>query len=707
MWKPCAKCCAVLQMPGRLLLARQGIWGWLLPLGVFCATLPLLWYHAAPGISFHDSGEFALAAMSAGVPHPPGAPTWTILASVFLKLGNFDDAARGTNVFSATCGALALGLWAAVSMGWARRSTKSVWWGLAAGVATPLCLLHSPAFLEQSFLTEQYTLMLALLGLILLIGQLPYRAHGWRQSGWCVLLGIVWGLALGNHPSQVCLIPFMLAVVLLATRVWPAVLRLLACIAGGLLLGLLVFMWVPLRSRAEPLMDWGNVETLGRFLWSVSRSQWQSRSIFDAPPGFAVEWLRSYRILTEMGAGVCGLGIFGFAVFAARLPRRAILMVLAVVPYLATMLIGHMRQDRMDISYIRHYGVSDWHLPLYAAASTVAAVGMAAVGLALTKSGWPGVGKASTMLILVALALTSALSVQSNSLRRFVAPVEFLAAVKEPLPKNAIVVTTADNLSHMLAYDRYGRNKNQDQWVGYGFNPVSAVIGTLVKSGDSWTTDAKFRYLTKTIASPDQQPLRVASLQEAEAENRPLFSDYRRQSGGSPYMLPHGFLFSVHADRTTTEQALAADDIYRRKLPKFSKAQEYHRMEREAYGLLYEYRAAYFRDRRLLNRARQNYEEALKWLPDHGTMWFLLGDLYDRANRTGDAITAYRKATHFAPGLAGPRMNLAVIHAVRNNFDEAERLLVEELRVAPNDQRVRENLRRVRKDRASASPKLR
>lgn len=700
------KCCGISKMPSRPQPARQGMWGWLLPLAVFCVTLPVLWYHAGPGLSFHDNGEFALAAMSGGIPHPPGAPTWTILATLFLKLGNFEEPARGTNLFSGLCGAFALALWAALTMGWARRCTKSVWWGMAAGVATPLSLLHSSAFLEQALLTEQYTLMLALLGLLLLIGQLPYRSSGGWQIVWCVLLGVVWGLAIGNHPSQVCLLPFILAVVLLSTRQRTIILRLLGCIIVGLCFGLLVFLWVPLRSRAEPLMDWGNVETLNRFIWSVSRSQWQSRSLFDAPVGFAAEWIKSYRVMSEVGPGVCGLAIFGLAVFSVRLPRRAILMFLAVVPYLGVMLLGHMRQDQMDISYIRHYGVSDWHLPLYAAISAVAAVGMAAVGLALSQAGWPALGKASTILILITISLTSALALQRSSMRAFVAPRDYVAALKEPLPADAIIVTSADNLSHMLAYDRHARNADAKQWVGYGFLPVSRVIGELVKSNQEWTTDTKVRYLIDTIAHPDEQPLRVPALTQNEAAERPLFADYRPQSGATRYMLPHGFLFSVHTDITTTEQAIAADDLYRKRLVRFSSSQEYHRTEREAYGLLYQYRASYFRERRLFKQARQNYEEALKWLPDHGEMWYMLADLYDRLGHIRQSINAYRKAIYHAPGLPGPRMNLAIIHAMRNNFDEAERLLLEEQQLSPVDVRVQANLKRVRRDRRAISPKM-
>ena len=83
---------------------------WQSALFVFAVSFAVLWWNAAPSVTFHDSGEFAMAAASAGIPHPPGAPSWTILASAFIRLFGFEDPARGTNVFSGFCSAVTLAL---------------------------------------------------------------------------------------------------------------------------------------------------------------------------------------------------------------------------------------------------------------------------------------------------------------------------------------------------------------------------------------------------------------------------------------------------------------------------------------------------------------------------------------------------------------------------------------------------------------------
>lgn len=74
---------------------------------IITAAFLVFIFCSAPSLTFHDSGELALAAASGGVPHPPGAPTWSVLATLFVHAGRFlDDPARGTNLLSGIWGAV-------------------------------------------------------------------------------------------------------------------------------------------------------------------------------------------------------------------------------------------------------------------------------------------------------------------------------------------------------------------------------------------------------------------------------------------------------------------------------------------------------------------------------------------------------------------------------------------------------------------------
>ena len=92
--------------------ALCGITVGLVSLGLYLATL-------APGLTWaHDSGdggELAAAARTLGIAHPPGYPTYLLLAHVFTRLPVGEIATR-TNLFSALCAATTSALLACVLM---------------------------------------------------------------------------------------------------------------------------------------------------------------------------------------------------------------------------------------------------------------------------------------------------------------------------------------------------------------------------------------------------------------------------------------------------------------------------------------------------------------------------------------------------------------------------------------------------------------
>src|SRR5437763_17171711 len=53
-----------------------------------------------PTIPFWDCGEFAAAARALQVPHPPGAPLWTLIGRIAMILPTFSDPETRYNIFS-------------------------------------------------------------------------------------------------------------------------------------------------------------------------------------------------------------------------------------------------------------------------------------------------------------------------------------------------------------------------------------------------------------------------------------------------------------------------------------------------------------------------------------------------------------------------------------------------------------------------------
>ena len=81
---------------------------WLYALLAFALPMTAYWLTLCPTVFSHaDSAEYATAAVQGGVPHPPGSPTYMLLARTVLRFAP-GEAARNLNALSAVFGALAV-----------------------------------------------------------------------------------------------------------------------------------------------------------------------------------------------------------------------------------------------------------------------------------------------------------------------------------------------------------------------------------------------------------------------------------------------------------------------------------------------------------------------------------------------------------------------------------------------------------------------
>jgi hypothetical protein len=684
---------------------------YIVTLAVVAACFGIFWYNAAPSVTFHDSGEFALAATCAGLAHPPGAPTWTLLATAFVKLLGFADAARGTNLFTAFLGSITQGLLYL----FAYRCLTLVAAGLSFSVRTmaalvaPLAMLHSEAFLEQCFATEQYTLLTTLLlWFLLLLLYLEKCSVAKMRVRWRLyyLLGLVAGLALGNHPSQLCLLfPLGLHAALLYARKYTIAdigRRGVANIAG-FLTGALVYLWLPLRALRPAVLDWVRASTFDRFWWAITRQLWPRRTIAEAPEHFVSEWLLTYDLIGELGFVAFALALAGLVVFLIRFRRLSAFWYFPLIVgiYAFGMFWGHLTQESITMVYLRHYGVRDWHLPIYILAAWCAALAVAALcQFLVVRSG----SKAGFLVALTAPVLLGVLSVpavQAASLRNFKAPENFIRDRMAVLPEDAIAVIGEDNASNMLAYTTCGAGSHAlPQRIYYGY--LVSLEGNRAKAVAQTMSMPDFRvWYVDGIQNPRQQPLYHPPLSKEDIRRRPLFVDYVRP--GSPVaknLLPAGFLFRITDTPTTPGQIMEAELQWRKQHPEALRTppEHPHHLEMEARGMGHWQRADYFHEREMWALALEEYKRSLQWLPLNGVSWFGLGMCLEKMNAAPEqAIQAYETAIRTQPWLRNVRLNLGVLLVEKGNLARAEELFAEEVRINPENNAARVNLDFVRK----------
>lgn len=313
----------------------------LLALALYARTLApgLTWAHHGA-----DGGDLLAAALTAGVPHPTGYPTYQLLLRSAIALFP-GEPARAGNWLSALAAACAV----AVVTDLARRVLTSSWGqgqnrhdliALTAG----LTWAASPLLWSQAVITEVYTVhALAVVFILWLL----WRWHETRQAGgpahgWLAVAGLAWGLGLGNHLSLALMAPAVVVWVrcglaapacgqkgrrtlaqdhgpgqvpasgflrpLLPARPWGMLL-------AGLALGLSVYTYLPLAAAAGPAINWGDPSTPAGFWWIISGRAYAALFLGIAPG----DLLARVAAWARMAAGELGGGPWGLLLALAGL----------------------------------------------------------------------------------------------------------------------------------------------------------------------------------------------------------------------------------------------------------------------------------------------------------------------------------------------------------------------------------------------------
>lgn len=229
-----------------------------------CVAFCVYLYTLAPTVTGEDGGELAAAAYTLGIPHPTGYPIWTILAHIFTRIIPFGDIAWRVNLMSA--------FWASATVGLLAYTMQRLSIGRAVSCAAALSFAFSREFWEQSVIAEVYTLNAFFIIACLYLLLQWTRTHSAKTL---YALTIIYSLSLANHSTMYLFGPFILLYIFTTYPPIRKDFHVLGACLGLLIIGLLVHLYLPIRSRANPAMDWGNPETMQGF-WSVfTRSQYQ------------------------------------------------------------------------------------------------------------------------------------------------------------------------------------------------------------------------------------------------------------------------------------------------------------------------------------------------------------------------------------------------------------------------------------------------
>jgi hypothetical protein len=422
-----------------------------LPASVYGLTLApgLTWAHYGA-----DGGDLVSAAHTLGVPHPPGYPTYTLLAWLFTRLPMGNVAWR-VNLLSALSSAAAAVFICRAVVHLAAKAPRAP--AIVAGLGAAWSYAFAPLVWGQALIAEVYALAGLWTAWVLEHG-LSEWADGLRPGGehgsaeWAdglrsggkvdgaFALGLLWSLGLGVHLTLLFLAPL---IAWLIFRRPSFVLRL----ASGFLIGLLVWLYLPLRDG----LGWGQPATWQGFWWLVSGALYRGY-VFALPPsalgGRLAAWAQTW--LGGLGWTGVALALWGVMVLAGR--RRGGLVALALC-FVAWNL------------YALGYNTTDsvvYLVPAFVIGSVWLGVGLADV----LGRVWDLGGRRWTPLLLALALLTPAWSLARNGAALDLSDdheaADFCGAVMNEAPPGAILLTRTDRQTFALWYCQQVRGLRPD-----------------------------------------------------------------------------------------------------------------------------------------------------------------------------------------------------------------------------------------------------
>jgi len=175
--------------------------------GVLAMVVTLITYlwTMQPSVSYWDCGELAAAAWGLQIPHPPGAPLWTLLGRLAILLPTFSDPVARLNFLSVLSSTISIGFlyFSAVrvlnliSAGENERLFHIV--RFSAFVAA-VSLIFSDSFWFNALESEVYALATLFMSCILWLGLYWFDIEDTRKSNQLLLvIAYLIGLSLGVH----------------------------------------------------------------------------------------------------------------------------------------------------------------------------------------------------------------------------------------------------------------------------------------------------------------------------------------------------------------------------------------------------------------------------------------------------------------------------------------------------------------------------
>ncbi len=572
-------------------------------IGIALAGLVFVLYAAGACRTIYvgDSGELTTAVYVLGIPHPSAYPLYVLLGKLWTIALPAGSIAFRMSLFSAACAAATVALLYTL----ARRL------GMERPVALFVAglLAVAPSFWGEANIQRVYAL-----GALCLVAAL-LAAFAWerdRTPRRLAAVAFLCGLGATNHTFMlVAAAAFAGAAILVEPRLllrW----RDLGGAAAAFFAGLLPYLYLPLRSRSDPALDWGDPETLDRFLAVVTRRGfWERRWLESAHDWAAIAGDFVASFAAELTAGGAFLALLGTLVLLAS-GRRRFAPAILLLCILGNLVAMGLHGSRSDLFIWHRY-----YIPAYLCGALLAGFGAQALAARLPRR------LAWLLLALPAFGLVTGWSAFDRS--RYRIAEDYSRRLLAQLPPGAHLVASDDNILFVLLYLRHVE----------GLRPDVDLVAQGVQGADE-TPRPPLRF------DPDRSRLYFThhpnwNLPELEILPEGLL--FRVARRGAPGERPNAFAAGSDIAAIADADELAGESDPR--VPKDYLTRnligEFHYMR----GL-----AAELRDP---ERSAREFRIAAGAAPDNDVLFYNLGLIHSRAGRLPDALAAFERSQEINP----------------------------------------------------------
>ncbi len=501
--------------------------------GLFLLAVIFYGFTAPRTIFFGDNPEFITAAKVLGVPHPPGFPLYVLLTHLF-SLIPFGSLAWRVNFFSGVCAAAVLVLFFKLLLKLLPKQKLS----LAIALFTTVLLSVSSMYWYQAIVGKTYALnalfVFILIHLIIRYWEAPRTTYFYWAS-------FIFGLGIANHTLLVLFAPLFILMLVRKPH-----LRINNIIIGlGLfLVGLSVYLLLPLRSLMHPLYDSGNTGAS----WHNFYAHIMRKSYEDL--GVHMLWSDRIRYFGEFFLEVFNqfkyfivLGVLGIVLTLRKSPYKVLfllsIIVLNVVGVIA------LRTAAYNLENSEYY--KTYYLPAYIVFTLFIGLGISTVLVYLQRR-----HKFLPYIAITALAVYGLVTVQWQmvNFRNFTFLEDYSIQMIQTLPDNAIVLfdvegPATDSILFSLLY----------QQKVLGARPDITIVGYPGVFPQIDNDQVYAVYKSQNFI--DHKNLLITYAEQHYA-GRPLFATFISGKSGAK-VTSNGLLYEIKPEGDTT--ALPATEV--------------------------------------------------------------------------------------------------------------------------------------------------